>query len=257
MKHLLTDYNSKRVDIYADYIAKYKSEPSTPQEIKNLGDDYFANLFIREATKGLYIDGENVTLVHRWDKKNSKNIIVVTYDYHAYKNRVIAAYPDSVFDFDIVYDGDTFSFSKDSGKVSYTHEKTNPFDTNKKILGAYGIIKNSRGEFIELLNTTDIGKMQKSSKMGFIWDTWFDRMVKKSIIKRICSVAFNDITEDLSKIDNEESDPNYALFSDEIVEAIKAIESKEDANSVYKKYFHTLKDERKQFMVLLNNKMTE
>lgn len=255
MKHLLTDYNSASVDIYDAYIKSFKQDEKTPAPAKAMSNEVYANLFKKEAKKGLFIDGENITVQCRFVK--GKPILVVSYDYHAYKNRVISAYPESVFDFDIVYDGDTFSFSKDSGKVSYTHEKNNPFDLDKKILGAYGIIKNKRGEFIETLNTKDIEKMKKSSTMAFIWDTWFDRMVKKSIIKRICSVAFNDITSDLSKVDNENESPNYALFSQEIVDAIKAIETKEDANAVYKKYFNTLKDERKQFMVLINEKLTK
>lgn len=231
MKHLLTDYDNVKVDIFYNYISSLKKEEGTAWA-KSYKDTDYVNIFKKEAKKGLFIDGESVTLIQRFIKGKG-NILSVNYDYHAYKNRVIQAYPESIFDFDIVYDGDEFSFEKESGKVSYTHKKNDPFNTKKEILGAYGIIKNRRGEFIEILTIEDINKMKQSSKMTFIWNTWFDRMVKKSIIKRICSSAFNDFVSDLEKEDNENYNPNYASLSEEISDAIKTATSKDELTKIY------------------------
>lgn len=232
MRNLLKEFSNDRVDVFASYIYSLRQDQNNDWWIKNIKDVQFAYLFKREANKGMYIDGESITI--QWRKK-----LVVSYDYHAYKNKVISSYPESVFDFDLVYEGDSFTFSKEDGKVNYSHLQNNPFDDNKKIIGAYGIIKNKRGEFLEKLTLSDIDKMRKTAKTTKIWDAWYDRMVKKSIIKRICSVAFHDITDVLDKSDNEDYNPSYVELSDEIADAIKNAETIQVLTDIYNKYIST------------------
>lgn len=250
MRHLLTEYDNKKVDAFISYVNILKSDlDGKTSWAKSVSDNQYSDIFKLEASKGLYIEGDSITL--QWRKK-----LCVSYDYHAYKNRVLAAYPDSIFDFEIVYEGDEFSFEKEEGKVIYSHKIKNPFDNKKVILGAYGIIKNKRGEFIEVLTVNDIAKMKAASKMAYIWNTWYDRMVKKSIIKRICSVAFHDITDDLDRIDNENYNPVYSELEEEISTEIKAAETNEKLTEIYKQYI-SKNINRKAFIEAIKNRREE
>ena len=254
MRHLLTEYNNTKVEVFTNYVESLKNELNKDGELANawsrsISDEAFANLYKKEAEKGMFIDGESITIQFR--KK-----LVVSYDYHAYKNRVIKAYPESTFDFQVVYKGDEFSFKKESGKVEYSHTINNPFDSEKQIIGAYGVIKNKAGEFFEPLTLKDIEKMKKSSKMGYIWNTWFDRMVLKSAIKRICSSHFHDITKDLDATDNEMNDPNRASMPSELLESVDNVKTKEELTKIYNSYINTDID-RKVFLQIIKDKKNE
>ena len=207
----LGKYDKEKVEVFLNYLNTLKTEKDKGGTIKNfwatkLTDNDYINVFKKEAEKGLYIDGESITLTFRGK-------LMVTYDYHAYINKIKLTYPESIFDFGIVYEGDDFSFRKDSGVVNYTHKLNNPFKTDKTIVGAYGVIKNKKGEFLETINMSDIQKMKNTSLMKNIWDSWFDRMVLKSVIKRVCSVHFKDIVNDMEKTD-------YIFGMHTIIEAI-------------------------------------
>jgi hypothetical protein len=217
---------------------------------KTVSENDFEAIFKKVASTGMYIDGDSITLA------SLKGKLVVNYDYHAYKNKVLSTYPDTIFDFGIVYEGDDYSFSKESGKVSYSHKMNNPFKTDKKIIGAYGIIKNSRGEFVETINMQDIDKMKKSSRMSFIWDAWFDRMVLKSVIKRICSVNFKDIVQDIDSIDNEANDPNRVSIPQNILDEIEAAKEHKDLGDIHKKHIDTVED-KNVFLSILTAKKQE
>jgi len=203
MKELLKDFDKKKVDVFINYLSELEKETKGGKKVNywysNISKDEFAGVFKKVASEGLFIDGDTITL-------NYLKKLVITYDYHAYQNKVKAIYPETVFDFGVVYKGDSFSFKKESGKVLYNHELSDPFNTEKEIIGGYGIIKNTKGEFLETINMDDINKMKKSSKMAFIWNTWLDRMVLKSVIKRICKIHFKDEVQNLENEDNEQYD---------------------------------------------------
>lgn len=192
-------------------------------------EDHAIHLFKKVAQKGLAIDGDTVLITCRGIN------IYPEYTYHAYKNLVSIKFPETTFDFDLVYNTDEYSFRKDSGKVSYTHIIGDPFNISRVIVGAYGIIKNSRGEFIELINMKDIESFRNSAKNKTIWNTWFDRMVKKSIIKRICTVNFKDIVSDVDKEDNENYDPDLADVDNKIQELINSCQTIEELTATYNK----------------------
>ena len=214
LKKLLSEHKNKaEVDVYLSYLKKLETEKdSKTQQLKNKWFSYFtdiqaADIFKKVAIDNLYIDGDTITLQFRGS-------VILNYNYQAYKNKLLNIYPETLFDVQNVYEGDVFSFKKESGKVLYSHEITNPFNENKKIIGCYCIIKNSRGEFIETLNMTDIAKMKAVAKTDTIWKQWESEMILKSVIKRACKRHFKDLVVNIEKTDNE----NYDLEKPIIIE---------------------------------------
>lgn len=123
--------------------------------------------------------------------------------YHAFKNKIYKVYPESQIDIQIIREDDEYSFAKESGSVIYTHSISDPFKSNESnIIGAYCVIRNKRGEFLETLNQTDFNKMKNSSKNPRLWDKWLSEFWKKSVIKRACKTHFHDITTTLEEQDN-------------------------------------------------------
>jgi len=240
IKALLRDYDIEKVNIYISYLHTLKTETNKDGRLVNwwfgkITENEFANVFKKVAASGLFIDGDSITLNYR------KKLIVV-YDYHAYKNKVTISHPETIFDFQIVHEDDEFSFEKESGKVIYSHKIGNPFNTKKKIQGAYGVIKNKKGEFIEFLTLDDIEKMKNTSTMKGIWNTWFDRMVLKSIIKRICGIHFKDIVKDIEKIDNETNDLNATNISENLQVIISDAKSEAELTAIYNDNIETVED---------------
>lgn len=124
--------------------------------------------------------------------------------YKAFKNKLYMVYPDTVIDLQVIRDGDTYNFAKEGGSVIYSHGIGDPFETKEReIIGAYCVIKNSRGEFLETLNKTDFEKMRMGSKSPDLWLKWLSEFWLKSVIKRACKRHFNDITNALEEKDNE------------------------------------------------------
>jgi hypothetical protein len=124
--------------------------------------------------------------------------------YKAFKNKLYMVYPETVIDLQLIREGDTYNFAKQDGNVIYTHDLADPFEaTERKIIGAYCVIRNSRGEFLETLNSTDYAKMRNASKTPSTWDKWQSEFYLKSVIKRACKRHFNDVTKALEDKDNE------------------------------------------------------
>ena len=92
--------------------------------------------------------------------------------------------------------------------------------------------------------------------MSFIWDSWFDRMVLKSIIKRICSVNFKDIVKDIDSLDNESNDPNRVSIPQEILDALEAATTHDNLSDIHTKYIDTVED-KNVFLSMLTSKKQE
>lgn len=254
IKTALKTYDIEKVNIYLSYLKFLKNEKDKHGNNKNpwisyVKNEEFINAFRLVHQQGLFIDGDSVTLAFR------KKLITV-YDYHAYKNKVLISYPETKFDFGVIREGDSYSFRKDSGVVSYTHIIADRFKGVKNIVGAYGIIKNKSGEFLEIIDIDDINKMKNSSTMTSIWLNWYDRMVLKSVIKRICNVHFYDLIKDIDKIDNESSDPELAGIDELLQKEINDATESEQLTSIYKKYINDVKDVE-SFIKLLGEKKHE
>lgn len=201
---LLKVYNTQDVEKFASYLIKLEKEidrkTNKPKNlwIQGKKEETFTPLFERVHAQGLVFDGEHVTLQSTG----------ICYDYVAYKNKMLIAYPESKIDMNVVYEGEDFSASKENGTIIYSHKIGNPFNRKQEnIVGAYCIIKNKRGEFLTTLNIDDINKHRKVAKTDYIWRSWFVEMALKTIIKKACKLHFADIYLKIEEQDNE----NYNL----------------------------------------------
>ena len=201
LKRLLGD--KKGADVFINYCRTSEIEidkkSGKPKNYfwQKINANKLAYLFNKVAEDGLVFDGKHVTLQSTG----------VSYDYVAYKNKMLIAYPESLIDLQLVYDGDSFSFKKESGKVTYKHEFSDPFgQTDDKIIGGYCVVKNMRGEFITILTKEDLVKHKSVAKTKYIWNAWFKEMCLKTIMKKAVKVHFDDVFEDMNEEDNKQND---------------------------------------------------
>lgn len=161
----------------------------------NFAPDFLLQSIAECVDNGFGLDGVNYVLT-------GNRMYMPTYK--AYKNKIYMVYPDTVIDLQLIREGDEYKFAKESGAVLYTHNIADPFtETEPEIKGAYCVIKNSRGEFLETLNHRDYKEMRDSSLTPKTWDKWPSEFWLKSVIKRACKRHFNDITNAIDEKDNE------------------------------------------------------
>lgn len=187
--------------------------------------EWYDDCWNKIVASGLQFDGKHITL----------NENGVSYDYVAYKNKMLLAYPESKIDDGLVYKGDTFDFAKVNGVVDYHHKLADPFGHKEDdIIGGYCVIKNRRGEFITTLSREEINKARRVAKTQTIWQAWFAEMCKKTIIKKAVKFHFDDIYSEMEEEDNKNYDLDKALPpSDELPEAvINAINAAEDMKTL-------------------------
>ncbi len=209
-------------EIYQKYIEDLKAkkkldkktnkwESANPWALKK-DSAWYDDCWRKIEASGLTFDGKHITL----------NENGVCYDYVAYKNKMLLAYPESKIDDGLVYKGDEFSFRKENGVVEYSHVLGNPFDHKESdIIGGYCIIKNKRGEFITTLSRAEIHKARQVAKTTSIWDAWFAEMCKKTIIKKAVKFHFDDIYAEMDEEDNKNYDlEKPVVSSDDLPEAL-------------------------------------
>jgi len=195
----LAEYKTNDVERYANYIKaimdlkdKKTNKPKNPFLFYVTLENHITN-FKRIVDEGLIFDGKHITLQSTG----------ISLDYVAYKNKMLLVYPETKMDFGVVYEGDDFTFRKESGKVIYIHDYKNPFSQiDKNITGCYCVIKNSRGEFLTLLDKAAIDKHRSVARGDTFWAKWFVEMVKKTVIKKACKDHFDDMYVEIEAIDN-------------------------------------------------------
>lgn len=203
---ILKDFNQEQVERFIAYVRKMDSEKYTSGDKKGQVKNYWmsartneilANSYKNVVSEGLDFDGVHVTLQSTG----------ISYDYIAYKNKMLISYPESIIDINLVYKGDDFAFEKKSGKVDYHHKIGNPFEQKEgDIIGGYIVIKNKRGEFLTTLSADDIEKHRKVAKTDYIWRAWFKEMCMKTIFKKGVKYHFSDIYTKIEEVDNENYD---------------------------------------------------
>jgi hypothetical protein len=205
MKELLKDFKNEEVLFFIDYVDKLKKakvlnkktnewEDRNPWALKKQ-NDWFVDLFKKNTHTKLRFDGEHITI----------NQNGLSYDYIAYKNRLLTAYPETKLSFSEVYKDDEFSFSNNSDGVVFSHKIGNPFSRNHSdIIGCYCVIKNNRGEFLTLLDKNEIEKHRASAKTDSIWKLWYVEMIYKTVIKKATRIHYEDIYEVMNEEDNKE-----------------------------------------------------
>lgn len=224
IKNGLSDHDPTKVEIYINYLVELSTVKDRDKKLKNpwfkyRTDQELINNFKKVATDGLSIDGEHITLQSTG----------ISYDYIAFKNKMMLTYPESIIDVGLVYKDDTFKFEKQSGKVVYTHQINNPFNQDENnIIGGYCVIKNKRGEFITILSKDNIEKHRKVARTDSIWKAWYHEKCLVVIIKKACKQHFQDIYQNIETIDNENYDLSKSLEVDiddkSSIESITTIE---------------------------------
>lgn len=221
---------AEHAEQFASYVIKLETETDKEGRLKNpwmkgRKEEEMVALFNRVAEDGLVFDGKHITLQSTG----------ISYDYVAYKNKMLLAYPESKIDVSLVYQGDDFSVAKESGSVIYSHNIKNPFDRKEEdIIGGYCVIQNRRGEFLTIMSKEDIEKHRKTAKTDYIWRQWFIEMALKTVIKKAVKQHFSDVFEKIEDTDNE----NYSLENPlelnlEHKKAIDDITTIEDLKSYY------------------------
>ena len=234
VKELLKDYNQVDVEKFTSYCISLEMAKNGSKNpfMKRLPANKLSDLFKRVTNEGLKFDGKHVTLQSTG----------INYDYMAYKNKMLMAYPESIIDVDLVYEGDEFTLAKSSSKVVSNHEIVNPFDrTDSKIKGGYCIIKNKRGEFVVTLTKADFEKHRKVARTDFIWKAWYVEMCMKTLIKKCVRIMYDDVYETIDEEDNKQinlnqikkdwiSDIDKAESSEELDMIWSAMSAKEQTN---------------------------
>lgn len=208
IEKLLSDYPKEDVKVYLAHLEElwnkeekddeWKKKKSNQWWLADRTSEQFASYFVKVSQEWLTFDGKHIVLQNRW----------ISYDYVAYKNKMLKVYPESKIDIDLVYKWDTFSFSKDSWKVTYTHEIANPFDRKEdQIQWWYVVIKNSRWEFLTLMSKADLEKHKATAKTQSIWKAWLAEMYRKTLMKKACSNHFKDEFQGIEEEDNKDYDP--------------------------------------------------
>ncbi len=226
----LTKYSDEEVNNYINYLNTLANEKKQGKHknpwIQHRSDDYLINCFNVVKKDDLDFDGKHITLQSTG----------ISYDYVAYKNKMINIYPESLFDVQLVKNGDKFKFSKESGRITYQHEIVNPFG-DSEIVGAYCIIKNKRGEFLTALSRTEINKHRMVAKTDYIWSNWLNEMVMKTIVKKACKTHFSDVYHNIETLDNEQYDLEQPLNVNlEVKQAIEAINCMDKLKDFYNKH---------------------
>lgn len=186
--------------------------------------------FEQVKREGLVFDGQHVSLNKRG----------ITYDYVAYKNKLLSVYPEAKVDPRLVYEGDTFTYSYDSGKLSYTYKPSDPFkQAPGGIIGAYCVIITDRGQFMTTLSKEEIDKHRQVSLMKNIWEKWYREMAYKTVIKKACKDHFNDVFEAMNEEDNKQVDLEIPLdLPENVVNEITNITTLEGLRTYKKESSH-------------------
>lgn len=253
IRELLKDFDQVHVTTYINYIESLKTlkkgQKLVAPWLKKVKAQDLAEIFAKVAKDGLYIEGDTITL-------EFPGKLGVNYNYQAYKNKLLQLYPETTFDHQIVHEGDTFDFRKESGEIIYTHDIKNPFDRKKEIIGCYCIVINSRGNYIELLNMDEVEKMKAVSKNKDAWENWEGEMVLKSGIKRVCKRNFKDLVSNMDNLDNDLVDLENITVPNPLQLKISKCKSIEDINLLYEAEKETVDDEV-IFLKLLSDRRLE
>ncbi len=236
-KHHLPEDVVNRIVTYINNAKREEAKKeANKRPVTNNSADQLYGLIMKWWAQGLAVDGVNVVIT-------GNNMAMVTFN--GYKNKVLATYPETQFDIQLVREGDEFKVSKESGSVVYTHNIADPFEsTEHQIIGAYCIFKNKRGEYLETLNQTDYEKMKSASKQAYLWGQWESEFWLKSVIKRACKRHFYDVVEEIDKMDNDDygvlADKQPAPKTDDpkvvelAIETINAATTAQEATDFYK-----------------------
>lgn len=222
-------------EIFENYVKELKADPKNFW-CKNKTPDFWEDCYNKIKASGLEFNPKHITI----------NTNGVSYDYVAYKNKMLMAYPESEIDVALVYVGDDFSFANNGGKITYYHKSANPFKhEDKDIIGGFCVIKNKRGEFLTTLSKNEIEKARKVAKTQAIWQNWYAEMCLKTVIKKAVKFHFDDIYTSMEEEDNKQYDLEKVLndaqeFPIALINAINEAKSVQALTAIYKREYNAL-----------------
>lgn len=83
---------------------------------------------------------------------------------------------------EIVRHNDAFDYR---GPCEAPYHSMNPFADRGDVVGVYCIAKTADGDVLaNVMSKEEIDLIKSKAKFSTVWDTWFDEMAKKAIIKR-------------------------------------------------------------------------
>lgn len=250
LKDLLKDYDKENVELFCSYVKSLKEKKKKNKngiwELANewackKTDEWFAECYKKINATSLVFDGKHIIIQETG----------VGYDYVAYKNKMLIAYPESKIDVGLVYKGDEFMFKKSNGSIEYNHSLSDPFNhKDEDIIGGYVVIKNKRGEFITTLSKEEINKCRSVAKTDSIWKMWFSDMALKTVIKKAVKLHFDDVFEKMEEEDNknydlEKSDEGSEVFDKSVYlfeELLKSFSENEMSEEKKNAYLDKFKD---------------
>lgn len=245
---LLKSENKQDVETFASYVISLLLAKNKDGSLKNpwaptRTTEYFVKGFLKVKQEGLVFDGKHITFQSTG----------ISYDFVAYKNKMLIAYPESKIDIGVVKEGDTFNLEKVDGDITYRHIIAEPFKTADvgNIIGAYCIIKNKRGNFDTTLSKEDITKHRVVAKTDFIWKAWFKEMVMKTVIKKGCKYHFDDVFESMNETEKDHinldnlvpDEEDDTKFENEKKRILGVISKEVESYANLKVYFKTLPQE--------------
>lgn len=263
LEKVLKDHDSNKVNDLTIHIeslrtAKNKKGDFACKWFVFLTVEKVVKLFTKATSQGLSIDGRHIVIENRAGK------IQLSYDYIAYKNRLLTVYPEAKIDFGVVYKDDDFSIAKKDGKIFYSHKINSPFNNDDdQIIGVYCVIKINTGEFFITLDCNEIKQLRKKATTDCIWASWYKDMCIKSAIKKIVSKHFDDIYRDINEDDNETINlENPIDIEIELKQQVEKIEELEELTKFYhdklpnienKNSFIKILSIRKEFIITRDN----
>lgn len=241
--------------LYDKYVAELKAKKDKQGNIVNQwavakNQMFWEDCWLKIEQSGLEFDGKHITV----------NTNGVSYDYVAYKNKMLLVYPESQIDVELVYNGDIFSFEKTNGIVDYKHIYKNPFShKGNEIIGGYCVIKNKRGQFLTLLSKSEIEKAKAVAKSKSIWDAWYSEMCKKTVIKKAVKFHFDDIYSQMEEEDNKNYDIELKPLPESLEQKISKCTTAEEVREIYQETFSSLDNatQRTDFISLCKQKVEE
>jgi recombination protein RecT len=168
--------------------------------------------FMRCAQDGLIPDGKEAAITI-FKAKNHRGQYVKKAQYMPMVDGLLKLVRQSgelkSIDYDVVREGDEFSYKKVNGETHIEHEPSVFGDPNRPIIGVFVTFIMKDGTLIaDVMSKTEIDKVRAASKTGKYgpWADWYDRMAIKTVIRRaIRKLPFSneDITRVVEAIDRD------------------------------------------------------
>ncbi len=192
----------------------------SPQSIRNA--------IINVATCGLTLNPANglAYLVPEYNKQTRQSVCQLRISFKGLCKVAIDSGAIQWVRAEIVRANDRFDYL---GPCREPNHLMNPFATNRgEVVGVYCIAKTASGDVLaDVMSRADIDKIKAAAKTQNVWNSWYEEMAKKAIIKRASkqwpsasnAQRFQETVATINKAEGNviegESTPTVAYYPDE------------------------------------------